>query len=74
MAISGDEPLMRTGKVEFSGLIKEISLALLPEAAIGNYVLVHAGFAITVLDEVEASRSLEYLEGLSSLTEDQEPQ
>ncbi|NIP28128.1 HypC/HybG/HupF family hydrogenase formation chaperone [candidate division KSB1 bacterium] len=74
IAIDGDTPLTRTGKVAFSGLIKETSMALLPGVAVGDYVLVHAGFAITVLNEAEAHRSLDYLEGLTDLTSNLEPE
>lgn len=49
-------------------------MALLPEAAVGDYVLVHAGFAITVLNEEEANRSLGYLEGWTDLTRNLEPE
>ena len=61
MSITGDDELTRTGKVSFGGIIKEISLALVPEAVVGNYVLVHAGFAINTLDESEADRTFRYL-------------
>ena len=72
-AIRGDDAFVRTGKVDFSGVVKEVSLALLPEAGVGDYVLVHAGFAIAVLDETEAVRSIEYLEALSEIGEPSEP-
>jgi hydrogenase expression/formation protein HypC len=61
MSITGDDELTRTGKVNFGGIVKEISLALVPEAAVGDYVLVHAGFAINTLDESEADRTFRYL-------------
>lgn len=61
VAIEGEDPLMREGRVAFSGLVKKANLAYVPEARVGDYVLVHAGFAITVLDEAEAKRTLEYL-------------
>lgn len=66
LEIVGDDPLMRVGKVAFAGIVKEVSLALLPETKVGNYVLVHAGFAITLLDEAEAQRTLEYLEEIDA--------
>jgi hydrogenase expression/formation protein HypC len=47
LTIAGDDPLMRTARVDFGGIVKEISLAFAPEAVIGDYVLVHAGFAMT---------------------------
>jgi hydrogenase expression/formation protein HypC len=61
LTIAGDDPLMRTARVDFGGIVKEISLAFAPEAVIGDYVLVHAGFAITLIDEVEANRVFEHL-------------
>jgi len=66
----GDDPLMRTGRVDFGGIVKEINLAFVPEARIGDYVLVHVGFAITVIDEREAARVFEHLREISELTEE----
>ena len=53
--ITGDEPILRTGKVNFNGIVKTIHLGYVPEAKVGDYVNVHAGFAISVLNEEEAS-------------------
>ena len=53
--------MFRMGKISFGGAIKEVSLAFEPEAVIGNYVLVHAGFAISIIDETEAEKVFEYL-------------
>ena len=61
LAIAGDDPIMRVGRVDFGGIVKEINLAYTPEAEIGVYVLVHVGFAISVLDEEEAGRVFEHL-------------
>ena len=58
LAISGDDPVMRIARVDFGGIVKEINLAYAPEAAVGDYVLVHVGFAITVIDEEEAAPRL----------------
>lgn len=69
MSISGDEPLMRTGKVSFGGIVKEVNLAYTPEARVGDYVIVHVGFALNTLDESEASRVFEYLKEMQELTE-----
>ncbi len=57
--IDENDPTLRMAKVQFAGVIKEISLALTPEATEGMYVLVHAGMAISVVDEEEAERILE---------------
>ena len=51
ISLSDTEPLMRTGRVSFGGIVKEVNLAYVPEAQIGDYVLVHVGFAISTLDE-----------------------
>jgi hydrogenase expression/formation protein HypC len=66
LEIVGDDPLMRIGKVAFAGIVKEASLALLPDAGVGDYVLVHAGFAITLLDQAEAQRTLDYLDAIDA--------
>ncbi len=67
-AVHGDDTINRTGKVSFAGVIKEASLALLPEAVVGDYVLVHAGFAITLLDAEEAKRTLAYFDNMEGTT------
>jgi len=67
MAITSDDPIMRTGRVSFGGIVKEINLAYVPEAEVGQYVLVHAGFAINTIDENEAAKVFEYLEELGDL-------
>ena len=62
LEISGDDPLTRMGKVSFGGVTRDINLAYVPEAAVGQYVVVHAGFALSVLDEDEALETISYLE------------
>jgi len=54
-------PLSRMCKVSFGGVVKEVSLAYVPEAKVGDYVIVHVGFAISIVDEAEAEKTLEYL-------------
>jgi hydrogenase expression/formation protein HypC len=61
MSVSGDDLLTRQGKVSFAGIVKTANLAYVPEAVVGDYVLVHAGFALTVIDEAEALKTLEYM-------------
>ncbi len=57
-----DDPLGGlTGTVDFQGSRVEVSLAMIPEAKVGDWVLVHAGFALTVLDEAEAMETWDYL-------------
>lgn len=69
MSITGDDPLIRAGRVSFGGVIREVSLAYVPEAQIGDYVLVHVGFAISTVDEEEAGKVFEYLKTLGELDE-----
>ena len=57
---SGKDPLTREGRVSFAGVTKRINLAYVPDAHPGDYVVVHAGFAISVLDESEALKTLGY--------------
>lgn len=52
---------LRTATISFGGTRKEVSLALVPEAMVGDYVIVHVGFAISKLDEEAARRSLELM-------------
>lgn len=67
--ITGDEPLSRMGKIDFGGILKEASLAYVPEAKVGDYVIVHVGFAISRLDEAEANQVFEYLRQMEDLSE-----
>lgn len=60
------DPLLRTGKVSFGGMIREISLAYVPKTKVGDYVIVHVGFAISQLDEQEAERMFEDLQQISA--------
>ncbi|AOY86864.1 hydrogenase assembly protein HupF [Marinobacter salinus] len=64
ISIEGDDPLTRQGRVDFGGVIKSVNLAYVPEVKPEDYILVHVGFAITVLDPREAERVFEYLETL----------
>ena len=76
-SISGADPVTRMGKVDFGGVVKEASLAYVPEAKVGDYVIVHAGFAISQLDEQEAASVFEYLrqmEQLADLEQNPSPQ
>ena len=57
------------GKVDFGGIIKEVSLAYVPEVKIGEYVIVHVGFALSRLDENEANKVFQYLKEMDELTE-----
>jgi hydrogenase expression/formation protein HypC len=65
ISIRGDDPLMRMARVSFGGVVKEVSLAYLPEAGVDDYVIVHAGFALSRIDEQEALAVFEELSKLS---------
>jgi hydrogenase expression/formation protein HypC len=69
LSLAGDEPLLRTAKVSFGGIIKQVNLACVPEAAVGDYVLVHVGCAISRIDEEEAKRVFDYLDEMDELRE-----
>jgi len=59
IAIEGGDPLTRSARVSFWGAVKNVCLTLTPHANVGDYVLVHAGFVITVLDKQAARQSLD---------------
>ncbi|MCB0243561.1 MAG: HypC/HybG/HupF family hydrogenase formation chaperone [Anaerolineae bacterium] len=65
-----EDPLgMTMGKVDFSGIVKEVCLAYVPEVTLGDYVVVHVGFAISVVDEDEAQEVFEFLRQMDELAE-----
>lgn len=68
-SITGNDPLSKTGKINFGGVLKEMSLAYVPEAIVGDYVIVHAGFAISKVDEEEAMKTLEYFKKMGELND-----
>lgn len=59
----------RRGKVSFGGILKEINLSMVPEAKENDYVLVHVGVAISVVDEEEAQKTFEYLKLMGEVEE-----
>jgi len=63
------EGVMSMGKVELGGIVKEINLQLVPDAKENDYVLVHVGVAISIVDEAEAKSSLEFLQQMNELDE-----
>ncbi len=69
VSVAGDDPLIRMGRVQFGGVVKEVSLAYVPEAHVGDYVVVHVGFAISVVDEEEANQTFAYLREIGELSE-----
>lgn len=62
------------GKVSFAGIVKEVCLSYTPDVKVGDYVVVHVGFAISVVDEAEALQVFAYLEQLGDLAELDIPQ
>jgi hydrogenase expression/formation protein HypC len=73
LTISGDDPVMRVARVDFGGIVKEVNLAYTPEAKVGDHVLVHVGFAITIVDEVEAERVFRYLGEIADIEKELSP-
>ena len=67
--VTGDDPTWRSGKVDFGGVFKEVNLGCVPDAAVGDYVLVHVGLAISKVDEDEALKVFEYLREMEELDE-----
>jgi hydrogenase expression/formation protein HypC len=59
----------RQGKVSFGGITKEVNLSMVPEAQVGDYVLVHVGVAIGKIDEEEALKTFEYLRQMGEVDE-----
>ncbi len=69
MTVSGDEPLTRVGKVNFGGIIKDINFAYVPDVKVGEYVIVHVGFALNTVDEAEANLVFGYLKEMGELAD-----
>ena len=70
LSIVDHDGIMRSGRVSFGGIIKEVNLAYTPEAGVNDYVIVHVGFAISTVDPQEAARVLAFLKELDDLEED----
>ena len=69
LRIDGADPVLRSGRVDFAGIVKQVNLSYVPEAQVGDYVLVHVGFAISTVDEAEAVRVFDYLRHMDELAE-----
>ena len=69
LSITDDNLLTRRGKVSFGGIVREVNLALVPEAGPEDFVMVHVGFAISLVDEDEANKVFEYLKEIDELDE-----
>ena len=74
LEIQPDPTGMTMGKVSFAGIVKDVCLAYTPDVQIGDYVIVHVGFAISVVDEEEAMQVFEYLKEMEELDELDIPQ
>jgi len=61
---------LRVGRVQFGGIVRQASLDFVPEAEVGDYVMVHVGFAISRVDAAEAERTYQLLEEMGALEED----
>lgn len=68
LSVAGED-LQRSGRVSFGGVVKEVNLAYVPEAKAGDYVIVHVGFALSIVDEAEANQTFEYLRQMEELEE-----
>ena len=69
-----DDLGLRMGRVSFGGIVKDVCLAYVPEAKVGDYVLVHVGFGLSVVDEEEARRTTETLATMGELAELRAPE
>lgn len=69
LSIQEEDEFRRHGRVSFGGVVKEVNLAYVPEAGVGDYVVVHVGFALSVVDEDEARQTLDYLRQMDELQE-----
>ncbi len=72
--VTADPTGMTMGRVSFGGIVKEVCLAYTPEAEVGDYVVVHVGFAISRIDEEEAHKVFAYLQEMGELEELDVPQ
>ncbi len=71
--IQTDDNGVRMGKADFAGIVKQVCLEYTPEAGLGDFVLVHVGFALSTVDQEEAARTYEMLEAMDQLGELETP-
>ena len=69
ISIDEADATFRSGRVDFAGIMKNVNLSYVPEAVVGDYVVVHVGFALSIVDEKEAQQVFEYLRQMDELTE-----
>lgn len=67
LEISEKDKITRMAKVSFGGAVKDINISFVPGAKVGDYVIVHVGFALNTIDEEEALKSLEYLKQIGDM-------
>lgn len=67
LSVSGEDPLERLARIDYGGIVKNASLVCVPEAVVGDYVIVHAGLALSRLDENEARKIFDYLKSMEEL-------
>jgi hydrogenase expression/formation protein HypC len=67
VAIDPEDSGLRMGQVEFGGVTREVCLACTPDVKLGDFVLVHAGLSLSIVDEEEARTTFEYLEQIAAL-------
>jgi hydrogenase expression/formation protein HypC len=65
--INDSDELLRTAKVSFGGALKVINISFIPEAKVGDYVLAHVGFALNIIDEEEAQKTMDYLKQIGDI-------
>lgn len=70
LSVEDGDPAFRSGNVDFCGVRKTVNLAFTPEVVVGDYVLVHVGFAISRVDAEEAARTYAYLAEIGALEEE----
>jgi hydrogenase expression/formation protein HypC len=68
-ALSGDDALTRSGRVSFGGAARDVSMVFVPQVVVGDYVLVHVGFALDIIDPDEAEKTLALLEEMGGMDE-----
>ena len=73
ISIGGEDPIMRTGRIDFGGVIREVNLCYVPDVKLGDYVVVHVGFALSIVDEEEANKVFEYLRQIGEIELPDEP-
>jgi hydrogenase expression/formation protein HypC len=69
LTTANSDPVMRIGRVDFGGVIKEVDLTFVPEADVGDYVVVHVGYALAKIDPDEARRTLALIAEASAIVE-----